>query len=82
MLPMGTQNAPATFQRAMDVVLSGLKWKICLIYIDDILVFSDTWEEHLEHLKQVMQRLQDSSLFVKPKKCAFGPIGSSPRDAN
>ena len=46
-LPFGLVNSPRTFQRMMDVLLSGLKWHICLVYIDDIIVFSRTFEEHL-----------------------------------
>ena len=47
-LPFGLCNAPATFSRLMDYVLSGLSWEICLYYLDDIIVFSTTWEEHLQ----------------------------------
>ena len=49
-LPFGLCNAPATFSRLMDNVLSGLSWEVCLYYLDDIIVFSKDWEEHLQHL--------------------------------
>ena len=71
-LAMGLANAPAVFQRAMDKVLASLKWKCCLIYIDDILVYSDTWEQHLRDLAAVFDRLAKHGLFVKPTKCGFG----------
>ena len=54
-VPFGLCNAPATFSRLMDRVLSGLHWETCLIYLDDIIVFSTTWEEHLARLRQVFE---------------------------
>ena len=56
-MPFGLCNAPATFQRLMETILAGLTRKICMVYIDDILIFSRTFEEHLSHLEQVMDRL-------------------------
>ncbi len=67
----GLCNAPATFQRLMDLVLSGLNWNSCLVYIDDILVFSRTFEDHLEDLEAVFLRLLQYGLKLKPKKCTF-----------
>ena len=64
-------NAPATFQRLMETVLAGLTQKICMDYIDNILVFIGTFEDHLSHLKQVMDRLDRAGLCLKPKKCKF-----------
>ena len=58
----GLCNAPATFSRLMDCVLSGLHWETCLFYLDDIIVFSSTWEEHLPCLWQVFERLRHTSL--------------------
>ena len=52
-MPYGLCNAPATFQRLMQVVLAGLEWKSCFVYIDDILVASKTFSEHLSDLRQV-----------------------------
>lgn len=68
-MPFGLSNAPATFQRLMDMVLAGLKWKSCLVYLDDIIVFSRTYEEHLTHLEEVFQRLEEHELRLKPSKC-------------
>ena len=70
-MPMGLKGAPATFQKLMDLVLRGLKWERLLIYLDDILVFGRTPEEHLDRLAQVFQRLPDAGLKLKPGKCCF-----------
>ena len=70
-MPFGLCNAPATFQRLMQSVLAGLEGRICFVYIDDILVCSRTFEEHLSHLKQVFDRLRQAHLKLKPKKCVF-----------
>ena len=55
-VPFGLCNAPATFSRLMDRVLAGLHWETCLFYLDDIIVFSSTWEEHLARLREVFER--------------------------
>ena len=70
-MPFGLCNAPATFQRLMEYVLAGLQWEHCLIYLDDIIVFSSTFEEHIEKLTKVFQRLREGGLKLKPKKCFF-----------
>ena len=70
-MPFGLCNAPATFQRAMQTVLSGLEWRNCFVYIDDILIASPTFEEHLQHLEEVINRLRKANLRLKPKKCLF-----------
>ena len=70
-MPFGLCNAGATFQRLMDVVLSGLHFQVCLVYLDDIIVFSETPEQHLERLITVLGRLSSAGLKLKPDKCAF-----------
>ena len=70
-LPFGLVNAPRTFQRMMDVLLAGLKWYACLIYIDDIVIFGRTFEEHTSRLKTVLTRIGDAGLKLKLKKCSF-----------
>ena len=70
-MPFGLHNAPATFQRMMDHVLRDCQ-DFARAYIDDIAVFSHSWEEHLSHLQQVFNRLQLAGLTVKLKKCRFG----------
>ena len=68
-LPFGLCNAPATFSRLMDRTLAGLAWSICLYYLDDIIVFSATWAEHLERLRAVFERLRRANLKLGAKKC-------------
>ena len=70
-LPFGLINAPATFQRAMQSCLSGLNWEIALCFLDDIIVFSNSFEQHLERLKAVFKRLVEFNLKLKPAKCEF-----------
>ena len=70
-MPFGLCNAPATFQGAIQTVLAGLEWRNCFVYIDDILVVSRTFEEHLQHLEQVFDILRNANLRLKLKKCSF-----------
>ena len=71
-LAMGMANSPAVFQRGMNEVLAGLINICCICYVDDILIFSPTWEKHLDNLRAVFERLRAARLFVKPTKCSFG----------
>jgi len=68
-MPFGLKNAPADFQRLMELVLHGLNWQICLVYIDDIIVFSKDLTTHLERLGAVFKAIADANLKLKPKKC-------------
>ena len=68
-MPFGLTNAPSTFQRLMSMVLAGLSWVTCLVYLDDIIIFSRTVEEHLQRLTEVLQRLKEAGLKIKPSKC-------------
>ena len=70
-MPFGLTNAPATFQRLMECVLAGLSGEQCLIYLDDIIIFSSSFEEHLVRLVSVLQRLRQAGLKLKPAKCHF-----------
>lgn len=66
-LPFGLHGAPASFQRLMDQVLQGLSFTAA--YLDDIVIYSDTWEQHLQHLQEVLLRLKNAGLTVNPQKC-------------
>ena len=70
-MPFGLCNAPATFQRLMNVTLSGMLWSECLVYLDDIIIFGRTFEEHLSHLASVLERLREVNLKTKLSKCNF-----------
>jgi hypothetical protein len=70
-MPFGLRNAPATFQRFVDIKLAGLTCKSCLVYLDDIIVFYKTPEEHLEHLDVVLHRLYRAGLSMNLNKCFF-----------
>ena len=70
-MPFGLSGASASFQRMMDQTLRGLN-DFVGVYLDDIIIHSSTWKEHLVHLQQVLERLQDAGLTLKLKKCEFG----------
>jgi len=53
-LPFGLVNAPASFQRALDIILSSLRWQTCLVYLDDVIVFFRTVDDHIQHLREVL----------------------------
>ena len=77
-MPFSLTNAPATFQRLMDSVLAGLVGEQCLIYLDDIIVFSLTFKEDLVRLSGVLQALNDEGLQLKPSKLmSLCPQGGS-----
>jgi hypothetical protein len=68
-MSFGLTNAPAAFQRLMDLVMAGLNYSVCLVYLDDIIVFSRTIEEHFERLALLLDRLRGANLKLKPSKC-------------
>ena len=65
----GLCNAPATFSRAMDLVLRGLNWDVVLAFLDDIVVLGRSFQDHLNNLEHVFQRFEEFQLKLKPKKC-------------
>lgn len=68
-MPMGLCGATATFQRTMDLILSGLNFRTCLVYFDDVIVFSQSLEQHIQRLKEVFTRLRQAHLKLKVSKC-------------
>ena len=70
-MPFGLSGAPATYQRLMQDILGDCHLKICCIFIDDIIIFSQTFKEHLERLQLVFDRIRSSHLKLSPKKCQF-----------
>ncbi len=70
-LSFGLTNAPATFQTVMNNVLRPVLGKFVLVYLDDILIFSQNMDEHLQHLRTVLQLLRDNHLYAKMSKCVF-----------
>jgi hypothetical protein len=70
-MPMGLKNSPSSFQRVMDNVLRGLQNEICLVYLDDIIVFSTSLQEHMVNLEKVFQRLRESNFKIQMDKSEF-----------
>lgn len=70
-MSFGLCNAPATFERLMEKVLHGLLSKICLVYLDDVIIFGKGFEEMLENLNLVFSRLKEVNLKINKKKCIF-----------
>src|SRR6266498_1777904 len=70
-MSFGLTNAPATFQRLMNYILYDYLNDFVVVYLDDILVCSDTFEEHLVHLRKVFDKLREANLVIKLKKCKF-----------
>lgn len=68
-MPMGLTNSPATFQRMMELVLRGLPWQVCMVYLDDVLIYSPTFEDHFSSLREVFSRIQAAGLRLNPQKC-------------
>ena len=70
-MPFGLCNAPATFQRAIQLVFHGMTWRDVLTYLDDINILSRSFEDHLQNLHKVFEHLQENNLKLKPRKCKF-----------
>ncbi len=68
-MPFGLTNAPSTFQRVLEQCMGDLHLKKCLLYIDDIVVFSKTVSEHFSHIREVLSRLRLGGMKLKPSKC-------------
>ena len=70
-MPFGLCNGPATFQRLINLLLAGIQWSSCLVYLDDIIVLGKTFQDHLQHLSQVFQRLRDAQIEIKSAEMFF-----------
>jgi hypothetical protein len=70
-MPFGLMNARATFHRAMDIAFIGEKGKFMVIYLDDIIIFSTSDDEHLQHLKQTFEKWRRYGISLNPKKYLF-----------
>jgi hypothetical protein len=70
-MPFGLSNAPAYFMYLMDKVFMEYLYKFVVVFIDDILIYSKTEEEHEEHLRFVLQKLRENQLYAKLNKCEF-----------
>ena len=70
-MPFGPTNAPATFQHAMNEVFDGMIGKGLYVYIDDVTIYSATFDEHMALLQEFLSHLRDYRLYLKPKKCTI-----------
>ena len=68
-LPFGLRNGPSIFQRVMQSILAPYLWIFCLVYIDDIVIYSKSYDEHLSHLDQVLAAIEKAGITLSPKKC-------------
>uniref|UniRef100_A0A5S6QZT8 RNA-directed DNA polymerase n=1 Tax=Trichuris muris TaxID=70415 RepID=A0A5S6QZT8_TRIMR len=70
-MPFGLTNAPATFSRLIDCVLGKQKWAYCMVYLDDVIVFSSTFAERIIRLMSVLKAIVESGLRLNPSKCVL-----------
>ena len=71
-IPFGLTNAPTTFMRLMDDVLRPFTKYFVVVYLDDILIFNRLWEEHMQHIQQVLSTLWQDKIYANLEKCSFG----------
>ena len=70
-MPFGLKNAPGTFQRAIDIILATVRWQCAIVYLDDIVIFSNNVKEHLQHITKVLSLLNNAGMTLKLRKCFF-----------
>lgn len=70
-MPFGLCLAQATFQRIMNLILQKENWEQCLIYLDDVLIFGKSFEQHFDRLKSVLRKIEEGGEQLKPEKCKF-----------
>ena len=75
-MPMGLTGSPNTFQSLMEQVLVGLTWKTTVPYLDDCIIFCSTAEEHIERLREVLERFRFANLKINPKNVNFSELAS------
>jgi hypothetical protein len=71
-MPFGLTNAPSTFQSFMNSIFKKFLRNFVLVFFNDILIYSKTWEEKFQHVDKSLQVLKDHQIYAKPSKCAFG----------
>jgi hypothetical protein len=71
-MPFRLTNAPTMFQSCMNHVFNKEFRKHLLVFFDDLLIYSKTWEEHLQHVNQILTTMEEQSLYAKDSKCEFG----------
>lgn len=70
-MPFRMMNAPSTFQALMNDVFKLFLCKYVLVFLDEILVYSQTWQQHIQHLSYILQVMSDNKLVANKKKCSF-----------
>lgn len=70
-MPFGLKNAPATFWRALDVILNGFMWQIFLVYIDNVIIKSHTAEQHIHNVKTILIVLGVNGILLKLAECVL-----------
>jgi hypothetical protein len=71
-MPFGLTNAPTTFQSCMNHVFNKQLRKHLLVFFDDLIIYNKTWEEHLQHVEQILTIMEGQSLYANESKCEFG----------
>jgi len=70
-MPFDFCNAPTTFERTIEQILKDYLFKICLVYLDDVIIFGKSFEEMLSNLEKIFRRLREANLTINPQKCIF-----------